>query len=152
MWAKLKRLSVGLPNRMLRVRFPSLTSISDFRFVISDWFVEKRMRFKTNQSKIRNLKSKIPVPEFSVQVWARLPNFLLSPLEKKHVISSHLTNRFRIWDCGSPICSPKSRNDINFLLEGKPNRCGSSLENCRVKTYRGSSPLPSAKFILDFGF
>lgn len=30
-----------------------------------------------------------------------------------------------------------------FFTEGKPNRCGSSFENCRVQTYRGSSPLPS---------
>lgn len=62
LWAKLKRLSVGLPNRMLRVRFPSLTpEIFDFfnglwPLIFELWLLPD---FKYQSSKVKGQKSKI---------------------------------------------------------------------------------------------
>lgn len=58
----------------------------------------------------------------------------------------------------SPVAPEEKRDFFNsslyltqfFCSEDKPNRCGNSLENCRVKAHRGSSPLSSAISILDF--
>ena len=49
LWAKLKWLSSGLPNRRLRVQIPSLTpDIFDFRFAICDLFsIRNRTRARS---------------------------------------------------------------------------------------------------------
>ena len=95
------RLSVGLPNRGLRVRFPSLTP-KIYRRVVSTG--------KMSVSKTEVLRSNRGAPA----------NFLT---ERKNNFPPSL-----------------------FLTEGKPNRCGSSLENCREQSHIGSSPVPSSNF------
>ena len=74
------------------------------------------------------------------------------PVSKTEVFSSNLNapaNSISPWrreEKRDFFFCPHLTSQFFFYPEGKPNRCGSSLENCRVKAYRGSSPLPSAKF------